>query len=559
MAIDVYDAGTGDGLFNILGKAFFAIKTLNTARLTTVPAEVQDVVTQMKTRTGASLDMEEAWGLILSATETWRTSGDTLAASLQTACQDYLKSVVALETGNLETDLTKALTYLIETAMGKTGANFYVADPNVIGCTVAANGSNHSDLEVFYSLKRNDGYTNENILAEVVTAKVSSDTNPTAPTLTFTSPAGPSLSLDEQWPEGSGLLAKTITAVDPNLSLNLVPNGQFLNYTVDSTWPDNWTLVTGTRTTHIALSAIEVQTVVIAGSPASGHYALKLTDELGNVYSTGPLAYNANSTAVQTAIQALPGFSLVTVAESGTTPNFTHTITFKGVGGNVATIVEINKLNAGTVTPSAGSPNGETETYRGRALVFIGDGATLNDVYVPLSTSLKHDTTYFLSYRVRKDATVAAGVVEHSIMNYIGGSVTTDDKGTSNSESYDQSTVSAAGWTTKSFAFRVKKTNSPFPVYLRIRLTTALTSTGRLAFNNVCVSEATALYSGGPYVGAVIGRKYAKVADSWTLTFTNSRAGELQEWFDRVFDMRGKDLLLPSAGAGTSIPDSVIG
>lgn len=73
--------------------------------------------------------------------------------------------------------------------------------------------------------------------------------------------------------------------------------------------------------------ATEVQTIAVAGS--AGTYTVTYN---GN--TTSALAYNATSATVQTALQLLTGLGSVTVVESGTTPNLTHTVTMTSVVGN---------------------------------------------------------------------------------------------------------------------------------------------------------------------------------------------------------------------------------
>ena len=95
------------------------------------------------------------------------------------------------------------------------------------------------------------------------------------------------------------------------------------------------------------------------------------------------------------------------------------------------------------------------------------------------------------------------------------------------------------------------------PVYLRIHVAGPLTSGDVLYFDEMVVVEATELYDGGPYVGAVSGATAAVLEDLWTVTVTNNRAGDLQEWFQRAFNMANKGFLLPSSGT-TNVPDTLI-
>lgn len=74
-----------------------------------------------------------------------------------------------------------------------------------------------------------------------------------------------------------------------------------------------------------------VQTVTISGSPTGGSYTLTWN---GN--TTSVIAYNAPQATVQAALQALPGLWLATVSTSGTSPNYTHTVTMTAAGATLA-------------------------------------------------------------------------------------------------------------------------------------------------------------------------------------------------------------------------------
>lgn len=75
----------------------------------------------------------------------------------------------------------------------------------------------------------------------------------------------------------------------------------------------------------ISTTTAEVQTVVISGTPTAGTYTL--TFNAGTALTTSALAYNASGATVQAALRLLPGLEKVTVVTTGSTPNFTHTVT----------------------------------------------------------------------------------------------------------------------------------------------------------------------------------------------------------------------------------------
>jgi hypothetical protein len=101
----------------------------------------------------------------------------------------------------------------------------------------------------------------------------------------------------------------------------------------------------------------EVQTVAMTGTPTSGTYILTYA---GN--STAAIAHNANSATVQAALRLVPGLSLVTVVESGSTPNYTHTVHFNGVEGNIAQMTNTDSTSGGTHTLTNATVSNGTAT-----------------------------------------------------------------------------------------------------------------------------------------------------------------------------------------------------
>lgn len=104
-----------------------------------------------------------------------------------------------------------------------------------------------------------------------------------------------------------------------------------------------------------------IWTAAISGSPTGGTYTLTFTGSGQIAAQTISLAFNASAATVQTAIRALvgEGFSQATVTASGTTPNFTHTITFRGMREAVTITRSVAGLTGGT--PALALTN--TQTY----------------------------------------------------------------------------------------------------------------------------------------------------------------------------------------------------
>lgn len=74
-----------------------------------------------------------------------------------------------------------------------------------------------------------------------------------------------------------------------------------------------------------ATEVTEVQTIVISGTPTSGSYTVTFDGK-----TTAAIAYNADQATVQAALRTLAGLEQVTVVTTGSTPNFTHTVTMTG-------------------------------------------------------------------------------------------------------------------------------------------------------------------------------------------------------------------------------------
>lgn len=549
MAILLVDANAG--LFNLLGKAVHAINTLNTARLTTVPAEVEDVITQFNLNTGATLNLASALTQVPAANQSWQQGGSTLTATLAQAMRDLIVEFVNADSSQPKRDFDTALEYLIADIL----AQDYYVDPNVVAASLAADaGNSTTDLAIAYSVKRGDGRTCENAFAEAIAVEVESASSPLTPSVRFRGKRAVGDQLAQDWPVGSGADA-TISGTDAAASL--LDNGDFQDESANlADHPDKWIAGVGDAGTDYLLTAPEIQTVILAGTPTAGQYFLEWSNPDGLNRVTEALAFDAAGSAVQAALRAIPGLELVEVETTGSSPNYTHTVTFTGVAGNISQLTSLSQLDTGTIS-HATTQAGDANSYKGVALGIVGDGATLTALYLPLGT-LSPETVYFIHYRQKKTGTPAAGTVRLAIVDGIGGSVTTDAEATANSQTYDLTagTVTTS-FTSGFFSFRLKKTQTQ-PVYLQIIQTVAISAGTSYYIDEIAAAVGRELYQGGPWVAAFSGKIPPVEGDKYTLTVTNDRAGAWQTAFDRSFDLRGKGLLLPSAGS-TNIADSLIG
>jgi len=538
-------------LFARLGKGFYAQEQLNLARGTTVPPEVKDFVDQFN---NASLDLKRSIAPAEPALRNFQSGSASLMIGLQQSLQQVIIETAYADTALERKDITIALQELIR--------QMVTAASSVDASTVAATASaitGSGDGVLVASSKRGDGLVNENLIAETVRIECTSDTNPRTAGFSARGDLSQRDRLAHDWPLGSGA-SRGLTAVSAENSL--LTNGDFEDEDDRANSPDGWVVSVGTIGTTLKITDVEVQQYVVSGPPTAGTYVINLTDANGKVQSTTPLAFDATGAAVQSAIRALEGFETVDVATSGTSPNYTHVLTYTGIAGNLAELTITNNTTGGTFTPST-TTAGSAHSFIGKALEFDSDGAQLTTVNCPVA--LQPLTQYAVNVWMKADSVPAAGVVTIDLVDGIGGSVIADQQSTSNSFTVD-CTALTTSFVAKNGVFRTPK-NLPAVVYLRIRISTAVSSTSSIFFDEAAMAKMDALYDGGPELKVFSGKTSFRkgslsgqvLADYFVLTVTNNRAGEFQEWFDRNFLMREKGLLLPSnAAGGETIDDALI-
>lgn len=136
--------------------------------------------------------------------------------------------------------------------------------------------------------------------------------------------------------------------------------------------------------------------------------------------------------------------------------------------------------------------------------------------------------------------------------------MTTDGSGLTGGSSPDSAVATTTDGSSNDLAFRTPKV-LPDLVYLRVRISTAVSSGTSVFIDSVALDTMTELYSGGPFVAIFGGSIDFKVGDLWTVTTTNDRAGSIQEAYNRNFNMARLGLLLPSKTNGAeTVPDTVI-
>ncbi len=480
-------------------------------------------------------------------------NGDRLIFSTTTTLPDPLALltiyyVVSVATNDFEVSLSPGGTSITGVDSG-TGTHTATLTALVYGSDflpTSASSANNGDGILNRSTLRGDGLVNEHILRENIEGKVTAISTNQEATFSTTSQLQVN-KLSPDWPGGSGI-STSLTSYVGASGINLV-NGTFeTTDTNEDDLPSGWIAVTATLGTTVNVTPIEVQTIEVdaaggAGPPTSGWYTITHIDKDSNAQTTVPLVWNASGSAVQSALKQLNGLGNITVSTSGTTPAFTHTITFTGVTNPAAVTVD-NNTDAGdftVVTTVAGSAN----VMRGaRSLQFTGTaGAEETDIAYPVT--LQPATVYACSVWVMSDDVPASGAMAIVLTDSTDSTVPIeDDQGTGNQLSIDITAID--GTYTQYSAFFRTPTVLPNAVFLRILLSTAIADTDDVFVDELCLVPAVELYAGGPFVAMFTGPTDWASDDEFVFTPSNAQAGEVHTWLDRVFNLSGNRLLFDS-------------
>jgi hypothetical protein len=205
----------------------------------------------------------------------------------------------------------------------------------------------------------------------------------------------------------------------------------------------------------------------------------------------------------------------------------------------------------------------------GTALRFEGDGSNLTQIRQKFNDTdgtvgeLAPATQYGVNLFMRRDGVaIAAGVLTVDLLNGVTGSVISDENGVANSFTVDLTGL------TVNYASRTGVFRTPFVMptsyFIRLRLTTALTSGRSIYIDKMSLGAMTQAYVGGPYVSIYAGAIPFQVGDRATITVTNSRGsgGTLSTWQTLLFrlfpSVASGELVFPS-NAVPNVLDSLIG
>jgi len=545
MAINLTD------YFTKMGKLFHYANTTITAVGTTVEDEVEDFVQQFTTESLEIKSTAEGTRDLLAA---FQSSGSSfLSSSMQTFANNFLIETVKADNPQVADSLDTSIDELRAQMLSQSET----LDASIPTCTPSYGGSNTGDGVIVTSVKRGDGLTNEFIFAETVTGEITSVASNGTATCRITGQAGENNAFSHLWPRGSAIDVR-VTSLTAGGGNNLLTNGGFETVdSVESDLPSGWTAPVATHGTTLKVSDVEVQTLQISGTPTAGHYLLHWTNGASDQQTTAPIAYNAASSAVQTALRRLDGLEQVTVAlNTGAAPNVTHDITFVGVT-NPAQLTSASFMTGGSpsithATTTAASAN----VVRGaRSVEIDSDGAELTTIQTPVT--LAAATQYAVNVTMKVDSAPVAGVITIDLVDGTGGTVIADDQSTNNSFTVDVTALTTT-WSHETAVFRTP-TNLPGTAYFRIRVSTAISNTSSVFVDEAILAPMTSLYTGGVSVALFSGATDWVVGDDLTLTVANGREGALHEWMDRVYGLRERGVLLPTDSAGSeTIADTLI-
>ena len=226
----------------------------------------------------------------------------------------------------------------------------------------------------------------------------------------------------------------------------------------------------------------------------------------------------------------------------------------------------------GSSTWGAGG-NGNAYANSANCLAMTSDGSTLSSITQTFNTTastsldsggtpgtLSEDTVYGVNFYVKMSAMPSAGVMKVDLIDG-SGTIINDDAGTANTITKTLTAVSTS-YVNVSGVFRTPL-NLPSTVKIRIRISTAIDNTKVLYIDHMALTAMTGfygsnapLYGGGPLFSIFSGDTQPRIGDSWTIALGQT-FGAFQKFFQRVFNMSGLGLQLPSSGS-SSISDSLV-
>lgn len=538
MADITLENGT-DGLFDLLGQVF--------ALQTQVDSSVQARRTEWDTVTAAiNAEFSTAtWLASLSSAERAIAIEETTASNAVLSLRTIAEQILILKVDEAVSLPSKSVTdALAELAFQMDDRVESLIAPTV-SASVAADGGNAGDCFIVSSKKTVYGIDNPQLLPETI------DITAVAAGYLQVNCDASSEGLSPDNFGGSGI--QTSLTVFTN-STGLVGSGALNSFTASaSVLPGSWIANVGVLGTAVLSGQPQIDTITITGTATTGTYRITCTTTALGTQSTGNLAYNATASTISAAISQLVGFSNVSVSASGTSPNYTHTLTFYGMREAV-TVAVVNSTDTGSfsvATPTAFS----TPSLGSSAIVLVSDGSTLVSAS-HLLTHLEPLKAYAVNAWLAVNTAAASGVVEISLTNGVGGSIIQDDAGndlkyTVAATSLTTSYQSSASIVASGAAVFMTPKSLPASVYLRIRCSTTLPNTRKVYIENPVCAAISPVYSSGVFLVGFAGPLGFVVGDSWIATVANNFGGTMHWGMERNFGLRRLGVIIPTDGTGT--------
>lgn len=422
-------------------------------------------------------------------------------------------------------------------------------ESSTVSSSVTAGGGNTGDGELFISTKFYDGTESqllfdEDLLFTCTSAEQNGDR-------LFTAKGDEAYpKLHGNYPGGTGASYSIRPSKLDNSNIsNLLTNANFT--TTDAyadPQPNDWIAYDADATGSV--TNVVTQNIEITNSPTGGYYNIVLYEKGGTKQLVSDnIPYNSGSAVVQDILRNLPGYSEVTVTSTGTTPNYTHTIAFVGVEYAYAATVREFMTGGGGAPYSVVSALVTSGDFRtgGRSLKIAGDGSEQTDYYQKVT--VQKGTVYFVHALIKETSAITTGTLSLSLVDSPGGTVLQDIQGNNNTTSVTLSSLSA-GWNHFGAFFRTSE-DLPESVYLRLNCPTAIDAAGVLCIDSIRMFVASNLYAGGPYYCLFEGDTNFAIDDTFTIAVNNNYSGEIQQWFERVYDLRTLRRQLPHSGSPT--------
>ncbi len=246
--------GTG-GLFTRLGKLGHALNTLNTARGTTISAEMVDAIETVDAENDPVI--REAFAPLLGALATGQTSLNSLASAMQAAAELLVIRQVHADTPLHQQTIERALAELVRQM--QTGDHY--VDANTVAASATRTGLD-GDGVVVASVRDVLGRNLEMLLVETLQCRVTGVATPGSETIEVRGEESLADTLHWRWPRGSQAF-RQYTAIDAeHASNNLLTNGGFENCTGPAV--DDWDADAGAYGTDWVIE----ETTVFQGSKA---------------------------------------------------------------------------------------------------------------------------------------------------------------------------------------------------------------------------------------------------------------------------------------------------